>query len=537
VTVSVLFDYNQEHWSHDFQIVKGSTVSDLKQSMVNPASPPDDRMSFDLCKRRLRLSNLDTVDADDTLEFKYLGPEEGRRLFERDKDVRAREEEAARLSREQERQRQEAERQRREEMARQRAEEEQRRTEQEAEVGRKEPEVSSPAEDRQKAAVVTAPLRVTPLGPPQAKASHESQPTAKTDPAFMWIWTQKGVEAISEAALMYGNPEPKTPFTGAHLQQVRMHNPGGKIDHESLSRDGYISFGTPVAPTPAKQVVTASPKTQEVHTSVTVTHKDSRESIVLAMPTGQTVLDLKKAISSQVHRGPSSKLTVTYKTGKLLGDMTKLDGLSAEDRESLLASGLDLGPPAAIELRIFHASKTSSGTSVTVDAEDTATFQEVKKALCDKFDAKTTEVRLVTKKPGATGFLFCKDSDRLQGMREVGAVGKLMDRLAAGDIHPVEQSKLSPSSARNGKAASIRGAVSVEVVHAKHGSTVIVQVPPTSTVLQLRQAIMKAIGQTEISEVQIVRVEGSELVPEPDSGVLNGRSEIMMLGCHLPNPP
>merc|ERR1712032_703455 len=65
VTICIVFDYQKEHWSHKFQVVKDSSVLDLKKLMVKPSSPPDDVFSFDLNKRRLRVSNLDELDCDD----------------------------------------------------------------------------------------------------------------------------------------------------------------------------------------------------------------------------------------------------------------------------------------------------------------------------------------------------------------------------------------------------------------------------------------------------------------------------------------
>jgi len=511
ITVKVIFDYKQERWSHDFRVAKGSSVIDLKQSMVDPSSPPDDRISFDLLHQRLRLSNLDTLDDDETLEFRFLGEEEGRRLFQKDKDVRAREEEAQRRSREAEQQRQEVERLRREELARQREEEEQRRKEREAEASPEAAEVSAaPVPPPQAAAKPSAPK----APPPEAKQEEMS-----------WTWTQKGVDAVASNPWDYGYPEPHTAFTDEHLRQVQMLSPGN-LNHASLSRDGFISFGKVRERTQPVQhragPAAQAQKPPDASVSVAVTHKDSGQSVTLSLPPGQTIFDLKKALSSHVNRGPSSKLTLMYKTGKLLGDSAKLDALSPEDRGGLLASGLELGPPVVVTFTVYHAAKTSTGTTVALEVLDTATFQEVKKALCDTYGAKLTEVRLVTKKPGTTGFVGCKDSDRIQGLREIGASGKLMDRVASGEAKPVPTAP---------------GSISVEVVHAKNGSTVVLQVLPDATMLQLRQAIMKAIGQTKMSEVQLVKADGSELVDFEDSESLNGRKEVMMLGCDLPNPP
>jgi len=442
VTVCVVFDYKQDKWSHSFQVAKGSRVLDLKQTMVDPASPQDDHISFDLCKQRLRLSNLDTIDADETLEFRYLGLQEGARLWRRDEDVRAREEEAARLSREQERQRQEAERRRREDMARQREEEEQRRSKGQEVLG-----AERPMEADGKASSAAAPPK-TPPEPPAATAPPQPPQAAKQEQELPlgWVWTQRGVDAVRQVEGSYGHPKAGAAFTQEHLRRVRADNPA--LDYISLSQMGFISYGRPAATSTPAPPEEAPAKQEQKSTLCVVTDREMRQSVRLLMPPGQTILDLKKELCSQIKRGPVAKLTLTFKTGKLLGDMAKLDGLVAQDRESLVASGLELGPPVLTECRIFHPSKSASGASVTVEVMDTATFSDLKRALCEKFGVKTTEVRLVTKKPGASAFTGCKDTDRIQGLREVGAVGKLMDRVAAGDIHPVGSS--SPAAAPNG---------------------------------------------------------------------------------------
>ncbi|CAK8985168.1 unnamed protein product [Durusdinium trenchii] len=42
VSVCVVFRHKEEKWSHIFKIPKGTTVMDLKKSMVKPSSPSDD---------------------------------------------------------------------------------------------------------------------------------------------------------------------------------------------------------------------------------------------------------------------------------------------------------------------------------------------------------------------------------------------------------------------------------------------------------------------------------------------------------------
>merc|ERR1711972_925931 len=96
VDVCIVFDYKGERWSHKFRIEKGSSVLDLKRLMVKTESPEEDVVSFDLQKRRIRVNNYETIDNPETYEFAYIGPEEGQRKKEKDKDLKARRDEQAR---------------------------------------------------------------------------------------------------------------------------------------------------------------------------------------------------------------------------------------------------------------------------------------------------------------------------------------------------------------------------------------------------------------------------------------------------------
>mmetsp|Transcript_50648 Transcript_50648/g.156787 ORF Transcript_50648/g.156787 Transcript_50648/m.156787 type:complete len:453 (+) Transcript_50648:39-1397(+) len=135
VTVVIMFSYQEEKWSHRFSVKKGTTVWELKQSMVKPGSPEDDLVSFNLKKGMIRVWNFDTIESDDTFEFQYCGPEEGQRFLDRDNarkdrdeaEARARMEEETR--RNEERKRQDEERWRAEEERKQKEEEEKSRQE------------------------------------------------------------------------------------------------------------------------------------------------------------------------------------------------------------------------------------------------------------------------------------------------------------------------------------------------------------------------------------------------------------------------
>ncbi|CAK8985170.1 unnamed protein product [Durusdinium trenchii] len=93
VSVCVVFRHKEEKWSHIFKIPKGTTVMDLKKSMVKPSSPSDDALLFSLKRGMIRPSHFETIDQDETFDFYFIGAEEGRTLLERD-ERRRREEQA-----------------------------------------------------------------------------------------------------------------------------------------------------------------------------------------------------------------------------------------------------------------------------------------------------------------------------------------------------------------------------------------------------------------------------------------------------------
>jgi len=69
---------------------------DLKRSMVKPASPEEDLVSFSLKRGMLRMTNFETLDQSDTFDFQWVGPEEGQKLLDRDTQRKAREDGEAR---------------------------------------------------------------------------------------------------------------------------------------------------------------------------------------------------------------------------------------------------------------------------------------------------------------------------------------------------------------------------------------------------------------------------------------------------------
>jgi len=95
VNVCVAFQHSGEKWSYKFLVTTGSTVLDLKKSMIKPESPQEDLISFSLKRGMLRMTNFETIDRSETFDFQFVGPEEGQRLMDRDGQRKAREDEEA----------------------------------------------------------------------------------------------------------------------------------------------------------------------------------------------------------------------------------------------------------------------------------------------------------------------------------------------------------------------------------------------------------------------------------------------------------
>merc|ERR1719476_221247 len=77
LTMEVIFEYERESWTRTFSIPRGATLLDLKRSMVQPDSPPEDASAFDLHSSKARLRNYEALTAGGVLRLVYIGPEEG----------------------------------------------------------------------------------------------------------------------------------------------------------------------------------------------------------------------------------------------------------------------------------------------------------------------------------------------------------------------------------------------------------------------------------------------------------------------------
>mmetsp|Transcript_72491 Transcript_72491/g.224040 ORF Transcript_72491/g.224040 Transcript_72491/m.224040 type:complete len:435 (-) Transcript_72491:213-1517(-) len=106
LVVKVVFHLDGERWDHDFEIDRGATVWQLKESMVAPqGGTREDVDAFEMQYLGRRVADTEKIYQPFTFDFEYLGPEEGKRRARNElADVEAwerkqKEEEAAKLRR------------------------------------------------------------------------------------------------------------------------------------------------------------------------------------------------------------------------------------------------------------------------------------------------------------------------------------------------------------------------------------------------------------------------------------------------------
>eukprot|EP00931_Biecheleriopsis_adriatica_P050503 TRINITY_DN29246_c0_g1_i1.p1 TRINITY_DN29246_c0_g1~~TRINITY_DN29246_c0_g1_i1.p1 ORF type:complete len:212 (+),score=46.63 TRINITY_DN29246_c0_g1_i1:40-636(+) len=71
--VCVAFQYEQQEWTHQFDVDALTTVLDLKRKMTSSA--PEHASWFEICKDGMAKSNLDTIIPEETYTFRFLGPD------------------------------------------------------------------------------------------------------------------------------------------------------------------------------------------------------------------------------------------------------------------------------------------------------------------------------------------------------------------------------------------------------------------------------------------------------------------------------
>jgi len=78
LAVTVVFRLEDQRWTHDFEVERGSTIWQLKESMLGEGAR-EDVESFELQRLGRRVPDLEKIYQPFTFDFEYLGPDEGKK--------------------------------------------------------------------------------------------------------------------------------------------------------------------------------------------------------------------------------------------------------------------------------------------------------------------------------------------------------------------------------------------------------------------------------------------------------------------------
>jgi len=90
VIVTVNFTVDRQSWSHAFEVGKSSTIAEVKETMLNPKGTQQDLDSFELQFLGRRVPDFEKVNEDCTLDFVFLGLNEGTEKAQLDRKDEAR---------------------------------------------------------------------------------------------------------------------------------------------------------------------------------------------------------------------------------------------------------------------------------------------------------------------------------------------------------------------------------------------------------------------------------------------------------------
>jgi hypothetical protein len=433
VDVCIVFDYKGERWSHKFRVSKGCTVLELKRLMVKSNSPEEDVVSFDLQKRRIRVNNYDTVDSDETFEFQYIGPEEGQKKKEKDKDLKAQRDEQARIfaSRyEKTRKDEDAAR----ETKMKEDQDRQRQSEKEAEdMKRRE------AKEKEQKSQNAVSEDIAEFDPPDDESGSPIVVYVHHLEAEPLKGKTLSVAVPSTASVRYLRRAVCNKIGIRRIADVTIHKKGHTYSQWPLAEDSepigsrreFFSRGANLIPAAVPLAPEFSGGSAKAEASPKVTHDTEDDTLDVSVAKGKTVLDLKRAICDRVKRGPYTRIILADGKGNPLADNFVVDKFETQERKQLRLDGLAICAPFQIELRVVHAADVSRVLTVSVD--DNASVVEVKQAvMAGRRGCKPADLKFVmtAQKRGATPAPMA-DSMRLNGKRELFALGKLMDNLSS----------------------------------------------------------------------------------------------------------
>lgn len=149
--------------------------------------------------------------------------------------------------------------------------------------------------------------------------------------------------------------------------------------------------------------------------------KDRNQTLTMKVSNELTVRQLKEAIVERVGRGPASSIVLAAGMVGTLNDETSLSSLEEDLADGLSLSGVDLGPPREVKIRIVHA--TSSTQSLELTVLDTLTVIGIRKKVKATLEEKMLSRCKLVKKV-FDSFTNLKDDDHLNGKVELLFLGR-----------------------------------------------------------------------------------------------------------------
>eukprot|EP00747_Dinoflagellata_sp_TGD_P185550 gnl/TRDRNA2_/TRDRNA2_42139_c0_seq1.p1 gnl/TRDRNA2_/TRDRNA2_42139_c0~~gnl/TRDRNA2_/TRDRNA2_42139_c0_seq1.p1 ORF type:complete len:668 (-),score=147.31 gnl/TRDRNA2_/TRDRNA2_42139_c0_seq1:99-2102(-) len=211
--------------------------------------------------------------------------------------------------------------------------------------------------------------------------------------------------------------------------------------------------------------------------------------------------------------------------------MAEADRAFQEERRKRLEAGENLGDlggedaqkdkECMVEVVVKHAMDSSE---LKVQISTTATVENLRRLVMEKIgERRLGEVKLV--KRIGNSFTSLSNEERVGERREFLSMGRTLVEIAR-----VEASKDTDLQAKQDDIIPLEVDVTVKHAVQDNESQIVVSVKPTQTILDLRAAVTKALGETRISEVKIVKKTGGAWQTMNDGERIGERREFLSMG-------
>lgn len=271
-------------------------------------------------------------------------------------------------------------------------------------------------------------------------------------------------------------------------------------------------------------------ESKDVEIRITHGASDTPQSMKVMVKDTDCILDLRKAIQAKLGERSLGSCKLVKKVGasgsfQSLNDKEPLGG-----RTEFLFLGRDLPEETTVTIKV-NLSKLGKKQTSTLQAESGISL----KALKAKILQSTSDLKL-----NADFYLAQNGTKCLNLDQPVWADSTFechYEKLE-GDAKSTEKTKLPGSDATSAKAGSnesaAKGDVAVTVTHVRSQNSIELTVPSSSSIFQLRQAVMGLINETKLSQVKLVKSVNGVMMCLGDTDKLNGCREFKMIGRELP---